>query len=233
MTEDRINKDVFIRHGMETYDDIHDWIRMRCVKKNQCEECGTTKAKRYQWANINHEYRMNEWEWKEMCVKCHSNHDVKRLGKGKSKKYTKWGEQYYECVICFKTDHEHIMNGKCEKCFLLAKKFNIQSTGLLAKNEIAFRLEKQKIKNKMMKQAGMENKFKIEKGVEIPDIKMERKTKYPFRKMDTGDSFVFSSYSTQNLRKATNTANAFSRKNPTYKFVCRKKDDTVRIFRIS
>jgi len=39
---------------------LHTWVKKRLGKLKKCEHCGTTKAKRYDWANKSREYnRLN------------------------------------------------------------------------------------------------------------------------------------------------------------------------------
>ena len=50
---------------------LHAWITRKLGRPNQCEVCGTTKAKRFEWANISLEYKRALEDWKRMCVSCH------------------------------------------------------------------------------------------------------------------------------------------------------------------
>ncbi len=62
------------------YSGLHGWIRKILGKANNCEECLTTKARRYEWANINGEYKREPSDWKQLCRKCHIAFD-KREGR--------------------------------------------------------------------------------------------------------------------------------------------------------
>ena len=57
------------------YDALHDWVKRQKGKAKKCEHCGTKTAKRYEWANIDHEYRRNVDDFIELCPKCHRKHD--------------------------------------------------------------------------------------------------------------------------------------------------------------
>ena len=39
------------------YGALHDWLILRLGKPQVCDNCGTTKAKKYEWANISKKYR--------------------------------------------------------------------------------------------------------------------------------------------------------------------------------
>jgi len=42
---------------------------------SKCEFCGTTQAKRFEWANIDGEYRRNLDDFIRLCKKCHNDYD--------------------------------------------------------------------------------------------------------------------------------------------------------------
>lgn len=77
--------------------------------------------------------------------------------------------------------------------------------------------------------------MKVEKNIGLPS--KTRKTKYPWRDMEVGDSFLWPRpFSTGEQTKAVGTANSFCKRSPDckdWKFSCRKTDDDkIRIFRI-
>ena len=55
----------------------HKWIDLQKGKPMKCEICGTTTAKRYDWANIDHKYSRNLEDYIRMCRKCHFAYDLK------------------------------------------------------------------------------------------------------------------------------------------------------------
>lgn len=55
------------------YDAIHDWINSRYGKPSECEVCGTTKSKRFDWHNMPKTYKRTRGDWKRVCSKCHMN----------------------------------------------------------------------------------------------------------------------------------------------------------------
>ena len=67
---------------------VHDWVRKWKGRPNKCENCGTTKAKKFEWANIDHKYRRILQDYVRMCSKCHRNHDYENMlcGKGGRRK---------------------------------------------------------------------------------------------------------------------------------------------------
>ncbi len=53
------------------YGALHDWLVIRLGKPKICDECGTTKAKKFEWANISGEYKRDITDWKRLCKSCH------------------------------------------------------------------------------------------------------------------------------------------------------------------
>lgn len=56
---------------------IHLWISRWKGKPKICEVCGTIKAKKYEWANIDHKYRRVLEDYIRMCSSCHRKYDIK------------------------------------------------------------------------------------------------------------------------------------------------------------
>lgn len=70
------------------YEALHDWIRRIKGTPKKCEICGTTNAKKYEWANISKKYIRDINDWKRVCTKCHNLYDktgekMKRIRKEK------------------------------------------------------------------------------------------------------------------------------------------------------
>jgi len=59
------------------YSGLHNWVRQQLGRPSKCEICGTTTAKKFEWANIDHKYRRNLADWKRMCRGCHRKYDNK------------------------------------------------------------------------------------------------------------------------------------------------------------
>ena len=57
------------------YYSLHSWIQRKFGKKNNCENCGDTKAKRYEWVNVTDEYTRERKNWKRLCSRCHHKID--------------------------------------------------------------------------------------------------------------------------------------------------------------
>jgi len=49
----------------------HLWVRDHKGTPNKCEKCGTTKAKRYEWANISGKYKRELDDYRRLCISCH------------------------------------------------------------------------------------------------------------------------------------------------------------------
>lgn len=54
---------------------VHTWVKKWKGVPTKCEVCGTTKAKKFEWANIDHRYRRVLDDYTRMCTKCHRNYD--------------------------------------------------------------------------------------------------------------------------------------------------------------
>jgi len=74
-----------------------------------------------------------------------------------------------------------------------------------------------------------EKAFKIEKGVPVPPPKSGRYAKYPFAKMDIGDSFFASEHPT----KVRPAASWWANRHAGFKFQTRKEGDGVRVWRVA
>jgi hypothetical protein len=57
------------------YSALHDWVRKWKGKPEYCEMCGTTIAKKYEWANIDHKYRRILDDYIRVCTSCHRIYD--------------------------------------------------------------------------------------------------------------------------------------------------------------
>ena|SRR3990167_6976863 len=58
-----------------SYHGLHAWVARWKGKSSICEECGTTTASHYEWANISGKYKRDLSDWKRLCKKCHHRFD--------------------------------------------------------------------------------------------------------------------------------------------------------------
>lgn len=58
------------------YAALHAWVSRRLGTPSCCARCGTTTARRYEWANISREYRRDLTDWERLCVSCHRRDGV-------------------------------------------------------------------------------------------------------------------------------------------------------------
>lgn len=58
-----------------TYRAKHKYISRIKGEPNKCEFCGTTKAKRFEWACLDHKYTRNPDKYVRLCVSCHRKFD--------------------------------------------------------------------------------------------------------------------------------------------------------------
>ena len=54
---------------------LHNWVQKHLGKPKECEQCHTTTAKQYDWANISQEYKRDLSDWKRLCRSCHAKYD--------------------------------------------------------------------------------------------------------------------------------------------------------------
>jgi hypothetical protein len=57
------------------YKTLHNRVRRLYGRPSLCEVCGTTTAKRFEWANVTGVYAIGRENWKRMCHSCHSRFD--------------------------------------------------------------------------------------------------------------------------------------------------------------
>lgn len=57
------------------YHALHVWLAANYGKPSLCEHCGTTTAKRFEWANVDHVYRRVREDWMRLCTSCHRKYD--------------------------------------------------------------------------------------------------------------------------------------------------------------
>ncbi len=62
-----------------TYSGIHNRIRKLFGKPHKCENCGSTTAKKFEWANISHRYLLDRSDWARLCTSCHVLYDKNKL----------------------------------------------------------------------------------------------------------------------------------------------------------
>ena len=54
---------------------LHKWVAKYLGRERKCTFCGTTEAKRYEWANKSRKYFRRLDDWVRLCVKCHRRYD--------------------------------------------------------------------------------------------------------------------------------------------------------------
>lgn len=57
------------------YFGVHAWMVRHFGRPSRCDHCGTTTAKQFHWANVDHTYRRVREEWMRLCISCHLRHD--------------------------------------------------------------------------------------------------------------------------------------------------------------
>ena len=54
---------------------LHSWVQKHKGSPSECEHCGTTSAKQYDWANVSGEYRRDLDDFIRLCRSCHAKYD--------------------------------------------------------------------------------------------------------------------------------------------------------------
>ena len=92
------------------YTNLHAWVRKELGTPSECENCETTDASRFEWANISGEYRKSIDDWARLCCLCHRLIDNQRknvckrghLLEGDNLRYKKmhksWGRYCRKCA---------------------------------------------------------------------------------------------------------------------------------------
>lgn len=55
-----------------SYRAVHKWVQHRLGTPKICDNCGTKKAKRYEWANLSGKSLRDLGDWARLCKSCHS-----------------------------------------------------------------------------------------------------------------------------------------------------------------
>ena len=53
------------------YSALHAWLVREFGRPRLCERCGTTTAKRFEWANKSRSYQRDRSDWERLCTSCH------------------------------------------------------------------------------------------------------------------------------------------------------------------
>ncbi len=80
------------------YRSLHSWIRREYGMPTSCEDCGTTKKGKYEWANISGKYLRERSDWKHLCRFCHKEMDWELLPRGESHPMAKLNDQKVKLI---------------------------------------------------------------------------------------------------------------------------------------
>lgn len=60
---------------------LHSWVKRKLGKPKKCWECsdGDGSTRRYQWANLSHDYKRDLSDWARLCASCHKLYDNNKL----------------------------------------------------------------------------------------------------------------------------------------------------------
>jgi hypothetical protein len=57
------------------YHALHKWVDRELGKPSRCAHCDSTSELRFEWANIDHQYRRVLGDWLRLCTSCHRRYD--------------------------------------------------------------------------------------------------------------------------------------------------------------
>lgn len=64
---------------------LHRWVYRNLGKAYKCVKCDNKTAKRYEWANLSHQYKRDIYDWTQLCQKCHIEYDKNFRGAKKKR----------------------------------------------------------------------------------------------------------------------------------------------------
>lgn len=64
------------RGTVTEYKNLHSWVNKNFGRPRKCDDCGTTTAKRYDWATIENRYTKLRSDWRRLCRSCHQKLDA-------------------------------------------------------------------------------------------------------------------------------------------------------------
>ncbi len=59
---------------------MHKWVAHRKGTPSKCEHCGTTTARKFEWANVDHTYLRVLEDYMRLCTSCHRKYDNSVVG---------------------------------------------------------------------------------------------------------------------------------------------------------
>ena len=74
----RGSKHQYWKGDLVSYEGIHDWVARNFGKMKMCEHCGTTSAKKFEWANRSGYYTRKRDDWMRLCTSCHRYYDSRK-----------------------------------------------------------------------------------------------------------------------------------------------------------
>lgn len=63
-----------VKQGLMTateYRVVHYWVERTLGRPTECENCGTTEAGSFHWANLSGRYKRDVADWARLCPRCH------------------------------------------------------------------------------------------------------------------------------------------------------------------
>ena len=61
------------------YHGLHRWVARELGKPMKCDNCSDTSLRKYEWANLSHQYKRDVSDWARFCTPCHRAYDMGKL----------------------------------------------------------------------------------------------------------------------------------------------------------
>ncbi len=58
------------------YHAMHKWLEANWGRPSECELCGSTEKRKYEWANKDHSYKRKRDDYIRLCTSCHRKWDI-------------------------------------------------------------------------------------------------------------------------------------------------------------
>ncbi len=90
---------------------IHLWIKKHWGAPDHCDMCGCFGASRYEWCNLDKQYRRVRRDWAQLCPSCHRKYDHARIREEVYRGFCKNGH-----LLCENTTYNNRGHFVCRAC---------------------------------------------------------------------------------------------------------------------
>lgn len=83
-----------------SYFTLHQWVNREKGRPALCEHCGTTTAKKFEWASKSRKYVRDIGDWIRLCTSCHRKYDMTPEKKIKAMENLSWNLKNKLLFVC-------------------------------------------------------------------------------------------------------------------------------------